>query len=212
MNPLRSLPLFKSLDDETFAKLGAIAIRRSFKAGEILFFEGDDPDRLIILTRGVLKLYKTTSGHKEVVLHRFNPVSMIAEAAVLHRVPYPASALFETDGEALLIDYRKFETLFLNDPQLARMLILSLSEKIRALESLIERTLVMDASERVYNLIAKSPELLKKMRHYEVANIMNLTPETFSRTLKKLQHEGKIVRDGALWKVSVDETKPPGTL
>lgn len=201
MNPLRTLPLFEALDDETFGKLNAIAIRRSFKADEILFFEGDDPDRLIILTRGVLKLYKTTSGHKEVVLHHFKPVSMIAEAAVLQRIPYPASALFESDGEVLVIDYRKFETLFLNDPQLARMLVLSLSKKIQTLESLIERTLIMDASERVYNLIANSPELLKKMRHYEVANIMNLTPETFSRTLKKLQQEGKIVRDGECWTI-----------
>ena len=94
----------------------------------------------------------------------------------------------------LLINYDAFESIFLSNPELARILLLSLSKKIRMLESVIERGLVMDASERVITFIRKSPELLITMRHYEIANILNLTPETFSRTLKKLQQEGKVFK------------------
>ncbi|WP_345984814.1 Crp/Fnr family transcriptional regulator [Sulfurimonas sp. HSL-1656] len=199
MNPLRALPLFEDLNEETFSKLTEIARQRRFQKGEILFFEGDAPNDLVVLTKGVLKLFKTSSSDKEVILHHFTPVSLVAEVAVLHRIPYPATAVFEADSEVLLINYDAFESMFLSNPELARILLLSLSKKIRMLESVIERGLVMDASERVINFIRKSPELLKTMRHYEIANILNLTPETFSRTLKKLQHEGKVINSEAGW-------------
>ncbi|WP_345987798.1 Crp/Fnr family transcriptional regulator [Sulfurimonas sp. HSL1-2] len=201
MNPLRSLPLFEDLNEETFSKLTEIARQCRFRKGEILFFEGDAPNDLVVLTKGILKLFKTSSSDKEIILHHFTPVSLVAEVAVLHRIPYPATAVFEADSEVLLINYDAFESMFLSNQELARVLLLSLSKKIRMLESVIERGLVMDASERVINFIRKSPELLKTMRHYEIANILNLTPETFSRTLKKLQHEGKVVNSVEGWEV-----------
>jgi len=201
MNPLRALPLFEDLNEETFSKLTEIARQRRFQKGEILFFEGDAPNDLVVLTKGVLKLFKTSSSDKEVILHHFTPVSLVAEVAVLHRIPYPATAVFEADSEVLLINYDAFESIFLSNPELARILLLSLSKKIRMLESVIERGLVMDASERVITFIRKSPELLITMRHYEIANILNLTPETFSRTLKKLQQEGKVFKNEKGWEV-----------
>ncbi len=201
MDRLRTLPLFKELNDETFTKLTAIARHQTFNKGEILFYEGDDPKDLIVLIKGVLKLFKTSSSDKEVVLHHFTPVTLVAEVALFHHISYPATAVFEADGEILLIDYAAFESLFLNDPELVRILLLSLSKKIHTLESVIERGLVMDASERVLNLLKTSPELFESMRHYEIANILNLTPETFSRTLAKLRSDGKVTKAGSLWTV-----------
>lgn len=202
MNLLREIPLFESLDEDTFAKLSTIARRRTYNKGEILFFQGDEPKELVILTKGVLKLYKTATNDKEIVLNYFTPVSFVAEVALLHRIPYPATATFEADSEVILINYEQFEAIFLSDPKLARLLILSLSKKVRLLEAVIERGLVMDAAERVLNMIKKSPELLETMRHYEIANILNLSPETFSRILKKLQKEGQIHKENDQWAVS----------
>lgn len=202
MNPLRSLPLFASLDDETFAELGGMTRTKQCHEGEILFYQGETPKDLIVLTKGVLKLYKTAGNDREIVLHHFSPVSMVAEAALLQGMAYPATATFETEGEVILIEYARFESVFLKNPRLAKMLILSLSQKVRMLESVIERGLVMDAGERVYHLIKTSPELLGTVRHYELAYRLNLTPETFSRTLKKLEKKGKIIRTDQGWKVS----------
>jgi CRP/FNR family transcriptional regulator len=190
MKPLQQIPLFASLDDETLSYLESIAITRRYTKGAILFFEGETPDSLVILTQGILKLYKTSAQHKEVVLHRFTPVSLIAEVALLQQIPYPATALFETDGSVMMIDYKAFAAHFFSNPELARVLILSLSQKIRMLEGLIDRTLIMDATERICDLIENRPELFESMRHFEIAALLNITPETLSRTLKKLIADG----------------------
>lgn len=202
MIALREIPLFESLDEETFTKLKSMAKSRSYKKGEILFFQGDEPKELVILTKGVLKLFKTATNDREIILNYFTPVSFVAEVALLHRIPYPATATFEADSEAILINYKEFESIFLGNPELARLLILSVSKKVRMLESVIERGLVMDATERVVNMIKKSPELLETMRHYEIANILNLSPETFSRILKKLQKTKIIQKENEHWMIT----------
>lgn len=198
---LRSLPLFASLDDEALALLASMTFRKRFGAGHFLFFQGEPATKLTILAEGQLRLYKSAEEGREVTLHTFEPVCLVAEAAALRGVPYPATALFETEGEVLQIDYAPFERMFLGDPRLAKLLILSLGEKIRALESVIERGLMMSGAERVVDLLRRSPEKMREMRHYEIAAMLHMTPENFSRTLKKLKTEGRIAETAGTWRV-----------
>lgn len=203
MEILRTIAMFESLDAEAFASLEKMARIKKYNKGAILFFEGDSPDSVVILTKGVLKLFKTTQYDKEVVLHYFTPVTLVAEAAMLHRIPYPATATFESDSEVILIDYKTFESCFLSNIETAKELIFSLSRKVRMLESVIERGMVMDAAERVYSLIQKSPEVFESLRNFEIANVLNISPETLSRILKKLQQDEKIVKTASGWKTLV---------
>ncbi len=196
MNPFQEIPLFASLDATQLAMLAEISRTKRYRRGELLFYEGDDPTHLMILTRGVLKLYKSADDGREVVLHRFTPVSMIAEMAVYNRIPFPATAVFESDGEVIFIDYGRFEARFLGNPELSRLLILSLSTKIRTLEAVIARNLVMDSRARVLHCVETTPELFASMRRYEIAAMLNMTPETLSRMLKKLVDEGTIAKAG----------------
>jgi len=203
---LRRLPLFASLEANALASLASMATRKRYGAGSFLFFQGERPDRLIILAEGVLRLYKSADSGKEINLHTFSPVCLVAEAALLRGIPYPATALFETDGEVVLIDYAAFERMFLGEPRLAKQLILSLGEKIKMLESVIERGLMMNAAERVVDFLRRSPERMRTMRRYEVAAELHMTPENFSRTLKKLKSEGRIAEEADVWRVCDAET------
>ncbi len=199
MKRLNAISLFEYLDEDALQKLHAMSRIKSFHKGEILFYQGEKPAYLTVLTKGHLKLYKTTSADREIVLNHFNPISLVAEVALMQGIDYPATAEFETDGEVIQIDAKAFDDLFFSHPQMARKLVASLSMKVKNLESVIERGMVMDAQERVSSLVKNSPELLNTMRHYEIARMLNLTPETFSRTLKKLQKEGMIEKTNDAW-------------
>jgi CRP/FNR family transcriptional regulator len=199
MIDFKSVPLFEYLDDTTLQKLQKMSRTAAYAKGDILFYEGETPEALVVLTKGRLKLYKTTSTEREIVLNHFSPVSLVAEVALMQGIAYPATAEFETDGEVILIDAAAFDDLFFSTPETARTLVSSLSKKVKMLESVIERGMVMDAQERVSTLVKNSPELLNTMRHYEIAQMLNLTPETFSRTLKKLQKEGVLVKENERW-------------
>jgi len=186
MTDLRQFYFFENLSDEQLKIISSFAVRKKMKKGAIVFYEKDLPKTLTLLTNGVLKVYKTDPKNNEIVMGRFKPTSLIAEMAVLEGIPYPASAVFETDGEVIQIDFDRFKKEFLHDPDVAFALFKSLSKKIRYLESVIALNVVLDSTARLAKFIYDTEGALTQYKHYQIAEQLHMTPETLSRTFKKL--------------------------
>lgn len=187
MNLLADIDFFKQLDAKQQLLLSAKALTRRYKKGDILFFAGETPKSFIFLLEGNLKLYKNDPKGNEFILHRFRPVTPIAEVATLEQRPYPASAIFESDGRVLFIDYEVMKEAIVADVGLAFALMGSLSYKIKSLEKLIEMNIVLDSTARVAKFIIEHSEEFAEFKKNLIAQQLNMTPETFSRTLKKLK-------------------------
>lgn len=194
MQILKDIPLFSGLNTSALEALASIAVPKTFVKDSVLFYQGDAPKTLYILTHGTLKLYKITNDDKEIILHHFTPTTLVAEAALLQQINYPATAVCTQDVEVLAIEYEKFRDFFLGNATLAGVLISSLTAKIATLEQLIERALVMDVNERILHALKFAPTLFTSMKHYEIAAMLHMTPETLSRTLKKLHENGIITK------------------
>jgi CRP/FNR family transcriptional regulator len=189
---LKNVYLFENLAASQIKRLEQISLQRSLKKGNVLFFEGDEPKNLHILTEGVLKVYKSDFKGNEVVLKYFSPVSLIAELANLDHIPYPATAVFETDGKVIAVDFKIFEKEFLRNPDVSLAIIRSLTWKLRDLEGVISRNLTMDATSRVAKFLYENEGAFLQLKQNKISSILNITPETMSRVLKKLK-EGKII-------------------
>ncbi len=186
MDDLRNFYYFENLNDEQFKLLSSFARKNKYEKDSILFYEKETPTSLILLTEGTLKVYKTDMKNNEIVLNRFRPMSMIAEMAILEGIPYPASAVFETNGTIIEIDFERFKKEFFNNPEIALMFFKSLSKKIKYLEDVIALNIVLDSTSRLAKFLCNNEETLKSLKHYEVAKHLHMTPETLSRTFKKL--------------------------
>ena len=204
---LKEIPFFKNLSEKELKRLKEISFFKSYKKGEILFYEGEKSENLLILVQGVVKIYKMSSKNKEILLHLIRPISIVAELVNFDEIPYPASCEFITDGEVLKINYAKFKTEFMENPKICVEIIKSLTEKIRALNLLIERQVVLNADERVVNFIMENFELFKNSKQSQIANLLNLAPETLSRMINKFKKSGFLVFDDNGKVVKIDETK-----
>lgn len=192
---LKDIFLFQELSSDDFDELSAIANFKSYAKGEILFYEGVPAEKLYILVEGILKAYKTDMKENEIVLHFFYPTSLIAEVANFQHINFPATTEFQTPGRVLEIEYEKFEEKFLKNPLISFEIIKSLTQKIRYVEEVITTRLSLDATARVARFIYYS-DLQQKTKQYEVANILGLTPETLSRSLRKIKNLGLISAEG----------------
>jgi len=192
LEKLRSFYFFRHLSDEKLARLDEISTIEKYKKGSIIFFEGEKAKSLIILIDGILQVYKTDQKGNKVILHHFFPVDMIAEIVNLEHMCYPASAEFETDGKALIINYKAFEQEFLKEPEVSFALIKSLSKKIKYLENVIATNMVMNSTARVAKFICEHGHKISKLKKSMIAADLNMTPETLSRILKKLSTLGLI--------------------
>ena len=205
MEELKEFKFFKNLDEKHYKLLSTFATKKNFKKGSILFYEKDIPKSLTLLVSGILKVYKTDLKNNEIIMHRFRAPVMVAEMAVLEGVPYPASAAFETDGTIIEVEFEKFKNGFLSDPDIALEMFKSLSKKILYLENVIALNIVLDATPRLAKFIYEHKEALDGLKNYQLAEYLHMTPETLSRTFKKLVVLGLLCKDGHGYKIKNKE-------
>ena len=205
MDDLRAVNFFENFEEEEFKLLSSIAKRKNFTKGSILFYEKDVPTSLILLTSGLLKVYKTDPKNNEVIMHRFTPVHMVAEMAVLEGIPYPASAAFETDGTVIEINFAAFQKEFLHKPEMALIFFKSLSKKIKYLEDVISLNVVLDSTARLAKYLCDNIDEIGDLKHYYIAKNLHMTPETLSRTFKKLVVLGLLEKESNTYVIKNEE-------
>ena len=191
---LNDFYFFNFLKEEELKRLKEISIKKQFNKDEILFYKGETPKYLHLLLKGIVKLYTHDSKDNEVVIHNLVAPSLIAEIVNYEELRFPANCSFETTGEVLLIDYEKFKNEFLLKPEISMFFIKSLTKKIKALESFINYNISSNSIEKIVRFLIENDSLLINLKQVKIAQILNITPETFSRKLAKLKKD-KIIQN-----------------
>ncbi len=194
-NILKEIPFFSALDEQSLSKLERISYFRNYSAGELVFYEGDRPSKLYILVDGLLRLYKTDSKGHEIYIHQFTPISMVGELANFEQIPFPASARFITKGTVLKIEFKDIEEEFFKNPEISMQIIRSLTRKVKILSNVIHHEMILTSEAKVAKIIDESPDIFEKIRNNQIAQIINVSAETLSRTLTKLKHNNIISID-----------------
>ncbi len=189
---IRSCTYFQNMDEDSIYKLISFSYLEPFEKGSIIFFQGDESKYMHILLEGSIRMYKSKPSGGEVQLLRANAVASVAELACFEKIPYPASCVCTTASTLLRIPFERFEEEFLSDPKISFGIIRSLSQKLRSLSSLIERELTLSSEQKVAKYIVDNHDKLDSVKQVEIASELNITPETLSRMLKKLQKQGLI--------------------
>lgn len=189
---LKDIYLFKNLCDDTLNRIAEFTSPVKLLKDNILFYEGDESKYLYLLTNGIVKLYKTASNDKEIVMKYFHPNELIAEVANFDNIPYPATAQAFTDSEVLKIDFEKLKEVIYSDPELSFVIQASLIKKIRNLEKLVFLHVVLDSKERIAKYLCEYTEDFFNTKNIIVAEILNISPETLSRMLRVFKNEGLI--------------------
>jgi len=92
---LKSIPTFSKLTDSELLLLKDISSIKFLNNNEILFYEGDESLNLHILLEGIIRVFKTDSKGKEIILQEFQPFSFIGEVSNYSQIKFPASSNFK---------------------------------------------------------------------------------------------------------------------
>ncbi|MDD3054665.1 MAG: Crp/Fnr family transcriptional regulator [Aliarcobacter sp.] len=191
-NKLKDIYLFKDLCDDTLDRIGEFTTFLKLSKDNVLFYEGDEPKYLFLLKKGIVKLYKTSSNDKEILLKYFHSNELIAEVANFEQIPYPATAQSFTDTEVLRIDFGSLKDIIYSDPNLSFLIQTSLIKKIRNLENIVSLHVVLDSKERIAKYLCDHSEEFFNTKNIIVAEILNISPETLSRMLRVFKNDGLI--------------------
>ncbi len=200
---LHSCRFFAEVQDQAFERLLRIARIVKFEKGTRIFRENQECPGVYVVGSGLVRVFKTGNTGKEHTLHMVGPGDTFAEVAAIGGFQLPANAEAVADSTCVLLPRDLFRQALEDDHQLCLQMITSFSYWVQQLVALMGDVVLRDAVGRVarYLLNAKADEsetveLPSLKRH--LASHLNLTSETFSRTLRKLVDAGVIEeRDGS---------------
>jgi CRP-like cAMP-binding protein len=179
---------------ELFAQRGR---PRRLRHGEVLFRRGERAEHLFRVRAGAVRLERVAADGSPVTILVARAAETVAEAALF-------AAEYHCDARAegsTLVDSLPTELLrhrLRSDPELAGRVIARLSEQLRELRALLELRGSRSARDRVLRYLAlfRDGAAAGDVSLQTVAHQIGLRPETFYRTLARLEAAGLVTRHG----------------
>jgi len=169
--------------------LASISKLKTYSSQNTVFYEKEKLDFIYFLINGEVKLYKIDRFNSEVFLNKLEKNSFIYTVSNMcgdseYGAFYSVEAL--SDCEVLLIDVKKFKSLFLTKYEILLRILEESYKSILQLQYILNRDIVFDAMAKVAYMLTNDLDSFNKMKKHEIAYYLHIQPETLSRILKKL--------------------------
>lgn len=196
---LRKKSLLNDLDESELSILNVDRSRKFYKAGDTIFNEGDQPEGLLCLNSGKIKITRSGDEGNEMILDLKKPVEFVAINALLTDNGHTNTATAIEDTSLCIVKKESFFEVLKNNPKFSIRLLQFLAKKIddsekriinltnkhmraRLAEALliIFRTYGMDGN-NILNV---------EMKRSELAALANMSPANAIRILSAFVNEG----------------------
>src|SRR5437867_919276 len=148
---LKQVPLFADLADEDVRELMAVARRRTFRAGEVIFHRDDPGQVLYVIKEGKVKISLISPDGQEISLTVFGKGDYFGEFAILDGLPRSADATAMERVECYTLQRSDFHNAIMKNPKIAIQVLEVLSKRLRSTDQMVEDLIFLD----VYGRVAK---------------------------------------------------------
>jgi CRP/FNR family transcriptional regulator, cyclic AMP receptor protein len=184
---LRTVPLFEGLDPEGLARLSAACRLRDMRAGQTLFFEGDEGTSLCIILSGKVSVQVNSSSGAVIHIADRGPGEHVGEMSLLDGETRSADVVATEPCRVLVLGRREFERALADYPKLSLNILQTLSRRLRQQAAYTAKTSSLDALGKVCLFLAEEQADGKvTMSQTAIAGRLGLSRETVNRALTQL--------------------------
>lgn len=196
---LRNVPLFNTLEDAHLEFIASSCDLLKLGRGDNIFRRGERVHSFYYLLSGCVKIYAMSKDGAEKVIHIAAPGESFGEAAMFLDAPAPVGT--QADHESIVLGLPKtvIDKLIESDPRIAHLMLGGMSMRMHRLIQEIKAMSLQSAGERVIGYLLQlcsdqndTQNIILPARKVTIASLLNLTPETLSRPLSKLEKQGLI--------------------
>jgi CRP-like cAMP-binding protein len=163
------------MTDPLFARFG-----RDFRAGDVLFLEGDTGEEMYVIQSGAVQVSKRI-GDEERPIATLGRGEFLGEMAILNAKPRTASAIVIEDARCLVIDARTLEMMITKSPEIAMRLVKKLAKRLDAADALVQILLNPDPRARVLLGLKRQAEAYGEVTPTGVK--VHVSPDDLAREL-----------------------------
>lgn len=201
-----------SLNDQEKNTLLAVGLRVEYKRGHVLFSAGEAADRIYLLEKGQVKIYRLKEdGDRATVALRY-PGELLGLAEVLYGGQRMCFAQAMTNVHVAMFMRADFLELLLHRPQLNIKISMILGIRLREAQETIYELACLYVPGRLALLLLKlsarcgiheadGTRLDLPLTHEEIACMIGSSRPTVTATLNDFQNEGTITWQGKYIKI-----------
>jgi len=204
--PVLKTVLFSSLTRDQISRLGCVFRPAHYRKNQILYFEGGSALHIFALHSGLLKQVKSLENGKDRITGVLFPGQMFGLEALSDKL-YPLTAVTVRDSEICAAPREEFVDFLHSNPDIAlgmvRFLIGELGRTRTQLTDMSFKDARMKVATFLLSLVSVDSgggngalSLNLPLSRQEISEVLELSPETVSRTLTSFRREELVVARG----------------
>lgn len=196
------------LDERELKLINEAKKSRAYGVGEVIFHEGDDCDGVFCIEAGMVGLRKSDVDGHSVLLHLAHEGETVGYRAFLAGEPYTASAEVLEPSAVCFVPRAAVRQMLDHNPALGLRFLKHVAQDLKAADENILRNVTLSVRARFahllsvlferYGVAGDDGELVLELplSRQDLASMIGTTPESMSRTIKKLDADGVAVFNG----------------
>lgn len=199
---LRKIPLLAELSEEDMARVKTDLRIRQYAKREVVVQKGAPGDSLLFLLTGSLQVVDITEDGRAIGLRMLVPGDFFGEIAVINDSLRSASVLAMTPVLVALLPRATALYLFSHSPSVANQMLRFLANKVQRDSEFRALLSIHNTARRIHTyldlLTKKDGELYvvdNLPTHQDIANMINTSRETVTRTLLTLVQQGIVQKE-----------------
>jgi CRP-like cAMP-binding protein len=191
---IRSAPLFAGIDPEAVSSLIEAMTRIELKRGHVLFEEGELGETFYLVSKGKMKLGRSSPDGRENLLAVLGPGEMIGELTLFDPGTRTATATAVTDANLVSLSHSNMVTWLAVNPAASQHLLASLARRLRktneALADLVFSDVpgrvakaLLDLAERFGEVTGEGVHVRHELTQEELAQLVGASRETVNKAL-----------------------------
>jgi len=200
---LRKIPLLANLTDDEIQRVKADIRIKQYARRDIVLQKGGAGDSLLFLLSGQLQVIDITEDGRAIGLRMLQPGDFFGEIAVINSSQRSASVVALTPVLVALLPAATALHLFAHSPSVAKHMLRHLAQKIERDSEFRALLSIHNTAKRIYTFLnlmkQKKPgdvEVVENLpTHQDIANMINTSRETVTRTILALANQGIVKKD-----------------
>jgi CRP/FNR family transcriptional regulator, anaerobic regulatory protein len=199
------VPIFNHLSPEEMQKIVQSARPRTYAKGEIIFQPGDLAEKLLIIHKGRVKIYRISELGKEQLLRILEPGDFMGDLSLFTNEVAANFAEAMVNTEICAIHRSDMQELLVTHPNISLKILEELGRRLNEAEKTIEMLSLQDAEKRVASYLNelvkeetrdKPINIVLPMSKKDLSSLIGISQETLSRRLSTFQGLGWISLNG----------------
>lgn len=201
-------PLFGNVEPALVRHLSSVATGHTYERGALLWRAGDEPQALMIVRSGLVKLVRPAPHGRTAICGLFGPPSAIGELALIKGIPFPTSTIAATDT-VMVVSIPRGDALaaLRKDAALSLNLLCTLETRLALLHDKIDVLSAGSVEARLATLLIKLYEqfgddfddgtsrIPVPLSRQELADLVSTSFETAIRVLSRWERAGTVTTD-----------------